>query len=122
MAAGLAWKMNDTAHHRCGCHRECDRKPDLSRLPRLRLRPSPSLTVLVFQTMSFQKEEPPWVQNYTLAACLMRRPKLSSPPCLPHTVPLHRRVSSQISLPDSHAASASSRCPRRKRRRQPLPL
>ena len=79
MAAGLAWKMNDTAHHRCCCHRECDRKPDLSRLPRLRLRPSPSLTVLVFQTMSFQKEEPPWVQNYTLAACLMRRPKLNSP-------------------------------------------
>ena len=25
--------------------------------------------------MSFQKEEPPWVQNYTLAVCLMRPPK-----------------------------------------------
>ena len=81
-------RANRTAHHRCCCYRECDRKPDLSRLPRSRLGPSPSpIRSRCFRQCQFQKEEPPWVQNYTSAGCLMRQLNHNSPPSSPHTAP-----------------------------------
>src|SRR5580765_7687440 len=85
---------NRTAHHRYCCYRESDRKLDPSRYTVRVFGPFLPL-VCSFSSLKqyqFQKEEPPWVQNFMSAGCPMRQLNHSSPPSSPRTAPSSLRV------------------------------